>query len=264
MFARESTDLRQLLLNAMPTRLRFALRYMAVHRRFSLLLRPATFTEKNMLRIAKDRRSLLQICADKLAMRRYVEQKIGPQYLPKILCHVRDPAGIPWQSLPEWFVVKANHGSGFVSVVTNFKPSDTARIGKLAEACKRWLAMDFGKWSGEWAYVGLPRQIFIEEFIESPCHDDIGVPWDFKFYVFDGRCAIIQVDIGNIPPIGRICIPRPGNRWAAPMQVRKLKHRLPGRKILMSWSSSPNGPERELILCAWMFLPGNPVRWSAS
>lgn len=188
------------LIRLAPMHLRLAVRYTRVHKRFSLLLWPTTFTEKNWLRIAKDRRNLLRICADKLAMRRYVEQKVGPQYLPKILCQTQDPASINWLSLPERFVIKANHGSGFVSVVKGFDPADKARIEKLIETCKNWLAIDFamrggGEW--EWAYRNCQRYIFIEEFIESPCHDEDGVPWDFKFYVFDGRCAIVQVDVGR-------------------------------------------------------------------
>jgi len=190
-------QLRQKILVALPLRLRFALRYMAVHKRFSLLLCPRTFTEKNMLRVAKDRRSLLRTCADKLAMRRYVEQKVGPQYLPKILCQTQDPGSIKWRELPERFVVKASHGSGMLRVIKQFDPTDKAHIDSLIETCKDWLATDYGKHSREWAYVGIPRNILIEEFIESDCLGNDGVPWDFKFFVFDGRCAMIEVVTGR-------------------------------------------------------------------
>ena len=188
---------RHIILDMLPVRLRFALRYMAVHKRFSLLLWPAAFTEKNMLRIAKDRRNLLRNCADKLAMRHYVEQKVGPQFLPKLLCQTQDPETIKWQELPERFVVKASHGSGMIWVIKQFDPADGACITQLIETCKAWLAIDYGKHSREWAYVGIPRSILIEEFIESDCHGDDGVPWDFKFFVFDGRCAMIEVVTGR-------------------------------------------------------------------
>ena len=190
-------QLRQTILDALPARLRFALRYMAVHKRFSLLLRPRTFTEKNMLRVAKDRRGLLRTCADKLAMRHYVEQKVGPQYLPKILFQTQNPASINSRELPERFVVKASHGSGMIRVIKQFDPADKKRIDQLIETCGAWLAIDYGKLSREWAYVGIPRYILIEEFIESDCLGNDGVPWDFKFFVFDGHCAMIEVVTGR-------------------------------------------------------------------
>lgn len=189
--------IRQRILALLPERFRFTLRYMAAHKRFSLLLWPTTFTEKNMLRIAKDRRSLLKTCADKLAMRRYVEQKVGAEFLPKVYCVTDDPRNINWRELPERFVIKASHGSGFVSVVTNFNPSDTLRIEKMVNICLDWLKVDYGRSSREWAYVNLPRNILIEEFIESNHRGEDGVPWDFKCFVFDGRCAMIQVDTGR-------------------------------------------------------------------
>lgn len=189
--------IRQKILDSLPVRFRFALRYMVVHRRFSLLLCPRMFTEKIMLRIAKDRRRLLKICADKLAMRRYIEQKVGAGCLPTVFCVTENPETINWTELPERFVVKGSHGSGFVSVVTGFNPADSAQIEKLVQKCREWLAVDYGKWSREWAYVDGPRNIFIEEFIESNYHDQDGVPWDFKFHVFDGRLAMIELITGR-------------------------------------------------------------------
>jgi len=170
---------------------------MAIHKRFSLLLWPATFSEKNMLRIGKDRRNLLRICADKVAMRRYVAQKIGDRFLPKVFCIADDPANINWQELPERFVIKASHGSAFVSVVHQFNPAAIDRIESMVETCRAWLDVDYGKCNPEWGYTGIPRRILIEEFIESNYRGDDDVPWDFKFFVFDGRCAMVQVDTGR-------------------------------------------------------------------
>jgi hypothetical protein len=59
-------NIRSKILTLLPIRLRFPLRYMACHRRFSLLLFATLFTEKLMLRIAIDRRDILRQMADKL------------------------------------------------------------------------------------------------------------------------------------------------------------------------------------------------------
>src|SRR5207247_9542864 len=78
--------IRQRILDALPIRLRFALRYMKLHRRFSLLLFPTLFTEKLMLRIAIDRLDILRQAADKVEMRRYVDNKVGKRYFTTLYC----------------------------------------------------------------------------------------------------------------------------------------------------------------------------------
>src|SRR5438046_7656263 len=91
---------------------------MKLHRRFSLLLFPTVFTEKLMLRIAIDRRDILRQAADKVEMRRYVENKVGKRYLPQLYCLTDDPRSIAFDTLSSKFVVKDNYGFGFVIVVT--------------------------------------------------------------------------------------------------------------------------------------------------
>jgi hypothetical protein len=186
--------LRQTVLEWLPLRLRFALRYMAQHKRFSLLIFPTTFTEKLMLRIALDRREILQVAADKLKMRQYVADKVGGQYLPMLLCVAQSPKEINWAELPERFVVKANHGSGWVKVVRDKAKESEEAVTSL---CGVWLASDYGEVSREKAYRKIKPYIIVEELIESDCKDPDETPWDFKCFVFNGRCALIQVDMGR-------------------------------------------------------------------
>jgi hypothetical protein len=189
--------LRQTVLEWLPLRFRFALRYMKCHKRFSLLLRPTLFTEKNMLRIAIDRREILRVCADKVRMRELVAATIGEEYLPKLLGTFSDPSEIPWHHLPARFVLKASHGSGMVEIVDNFDPDCVVCLNKLHETLMTWLSIDYGAKSREWAYVNIPRKILVEEFIVSDRSGTNGVPWDFKCFVFGGECAMIQVDTGK-------------------------------------------------------------------
>ena len=192
--------IRQRILDTLPIRFRFALRYMAIHRRFSLLLFPTLFSEKLMWRMAIDRRELLRQTADKLEMRRYVESKVGKRYLPQLFCITEDPRSIAFDTLPRKFVVKANHGSGFVKIVTD---KETIDVPSIVSECQGWLDVDYGEWFGEWGYVGLKRYLMIEEFVESSYKDKEGIPADFRFLVFDGQCAMIMVDIGKPPAMRR-------------------------------------------------------------
>ena len=178
---------------------------MKLHRRFSLLLFPTLFTEKLVLRIAIDRRDILRQMADKLEMRRYVESKVGKRYLPRLYCVTKDPRSIAFDTLPSKFVVKANHGSGFVRVVTDKKTID---VQSLVSEGQGWLNIDYGQcYTSEWGYLGLKRCLMVEEFVESSYKDKQGIPADFRFFVFDGQCAMIIVNVGRPPSANNLYYP---------------------------------------------------------
>ena len=52
-------------------------------------------------------------------MRSYVEARLGPQILPKLYHLTDQPETIPFDNLPDKFVVKPTHGSGWVEIVTD-------------------------------------------------------------------------------------------------------------------------------------------------
>jgi len=53
-----------------------------------------------------DRRPILRRLADKAAVRPYVEARLGPGTLPKLYWLGRRPGEIPFDALPDRFVVK--------------------------------------------------------------------------------------------------------------------------------------------------------------
>jgi len=126
--------------------------------------------------------------ADKAAVRSYVEQRLGPQILPKLYYLTTRPETIPFDDLPNRFVVKPTHGSGWVQIVMNKSALDRAA---LIETCTAWLNQSFYKTTREWAYKHIEPRILIEEFID----DGAGrAPNDYKLFVFDGIVELIQVD----------------------------------------------------------------------
>ena len=60
------------------------------------LVHPRTLSEKLQWRILYDRRPLLQVTCDKVAVREYVAARVGPQHLIPLLGVFADPADIPW------------------------------------------------------------------------------------------------------------------------------------------------------------------------
>lgn len=111
--------LRSKILQLAPNRLRLALRYRAIHGRLSLLIRPKTFNEKVSLRMVIDRRPLLVTLSDKVKVREYIAAKIGPHVLNNIPWLGKDVFTMLFDHFPNAFVIKANHGFGFVRIVTD-------------------------------------------------------------------------------------------------------------------------------------------------
>ena len=162
--------------------------YQISHRRVPRLIRPRTFTEKVLHRMLFDRRAVLTQLADKAAVRSYVEARLGPEIMPALYYMTTRPETIPFDDLPERFVVKPTHGSGWVEVVTGKSTLDRAA---LIETCRGWLQQSFYEVTREWVYKHIEPRILVEEFIDDGTG---GPPIDYKLFVFAGRVELIQVD----------------------------------------------------------------------
>jgi hypothetical protein len=147
--------------------------------------------------------------ADKIAVRDYVSVRVGPEFLPKLLYAGDAPESIPWASLPDRFVIKPNHGSGWVQLVTDKNTADRAGIEAI---CAYWLRQNFYLAGGEWAYKAIKPQLLIEE-----CLDDGSgrPPCDFKFFVFGGRVEYVQIDHDRFIEHRRTLLDRDGVRLTA-------------------------------------------------
>jgi hypothetical protein len=155
------------------------------------VLNPVTFNEKIQARKFFDRRPILGMVADKLAVRDYVSERVGPEFLPRLYHATSDPLDIPFESLPDRYVVKATHGSGWVKLVKDHANRDECAIVTL---CQKWLALNYYDLSFEWNYKHIPRRIIVEEFLDNGAGESAN---DYKLFTFNGRVEYIQVDIGR-------------------------------------------------------------------
>ncbi len=74
---------------------------------------PKTFSEKIQWLKLNDRKPLHTLCADKYAVREYIKEKIGEQYLIPLVYHTDNPSDIIPDNLPDYpFIIKTNHGCG--------------------------------------------------------------------------------------------------------------------------------------------------------
>ena len=158
------------------------------------LQRPKTFSEKIQWIKLYDRNPLMPRCADKYTVRGYVEECGCGQYLNELLWHGDDPAQIPFEELPEKYVVKVTHGSTFNIIVDG---SESVDRDEVVRKCRQWLKAKFLPCYGEWFYGrsgGVEPSVVVEKFIESD--GDNGLD-DYKVFVMNGRAVLTLVCTGR-------------------------------------------------------------------
>lgn len=151
---------------------------------------PATFNDKIQWLKLHDYSPIKTTLADKYAVRQWVKDTIGEEYLIPLV-------GGPWKcgeeidfdKLPSQFVIKANHGSGEVIIVRNKAQIDRQAIIKTVN---QWVNVLYGWFGMESHYFSIPRKIFAEGLIEQKNGDLV----DYKIHCFNGKPQIIQI-IGN-------------------------------------------------------------------
>ena len=149
---------------------------------------PKSFNEKIQWLKLNYRDPLIQKCANKLLARESVKNCCGPEILvPLVGCH-ESIQEIRFEDLPQRFVCKASHGSGWNIVATD---KDNLNWAVESQKMKKWMATDFFKIGREWAYKESPRKILIEHFLDGP---DGQSPHDFKIFCFNGSPGFVQVD----------------------------------------------------------------------
>lgn len=157
------------------------------HGRWPSLNRPRLFTELVQVRKLRDRDPRLPLLADKVAAKAFVAERLGAEWVTPTLWHGDAlPAVAPW-SAP--FVVKARHGckqNAFVRSALD----DWQVVRKRAQT---WPRRRYGRWLDEWLYRHIPRGLLVEPMIG----DAKALPIDYKFYVFGGVVACVQVHLGR-------------------------------------------------------------------
>lgn len=152
------------------------------------LEQPKSFTEKIQFIKLNERTELRKIFADRLRARNYVAEKVGEQYLIPLHGAFDELTPGTWESLPSQFVLKANHGCEMLEIVRDKERADYDTIYQTTE---QWKATDYYKVGREWAYKGLPRTILAEQLLLD---SENSIPIDYKFFCFDGKVELIQVD----------------------------------------------------------------------
>lgn len=152
------------------------------------LKNPQTLNEKIQWKKIYDRRPVYTLCADKYEVRNYVKERIGEKYLIPLLFYTNNPNKIDFDKIPLPFIIKANHGSGWIFIIKNKKEINKKEI---IERCKKWLESNIYFIGREWQYKNIKPKILIEKLLLD---EEGQIPKDYKFHCFNGEVEFIQVD----------------------------------------------------------------------
>lgn len=166
-------------LRKLPDRPAVYLIYFRGYRGLLDLKNPTHFGEKiQWLKLYGHLEELSQY-VDKYEVRKFVEQRVGKQYLNKLYGVYDTAEEVNFDSLPNRFVLKCTNGSGAVLICKDkSKLNQKAAIKKM----KKWLTDDFAKMKKEAQYKNVKNRIIAEEYLE----DESGSLRDYKFYCYDG------------------------------------------------------------------------------
>jgi hypothetical protein len=175
---------------------------------------PVTFSEKLRYRRAYDRRPLLTLFCDRVAVRDYVAERVGDERLTHLHGIWADARQVPWRELPRQYAVKASHGSGGLVLVTDTAAADASLPAsaryvewdrlfvrpenavpeRLEAIAAKWMTLNYHYGTGrlpEWGYRDVPPRIVVEELLL----DHAGrIPADWKCFVFDGRVRFLTIE----------------------------------------------------------------------
>ena len=134
------------------------------------LKNPKTFNDKiNWLKIYDYPNNYDVInCTDKFKIHNFLNEKGLNKYNVKLINSWESASMIDWNSLPEQFVLKCNHGSKYNIICKSKENLDKERtIKKL----NKWMKEDYGLVCGELHYSKIKRRIICEEYLGDNIKD---------------------------------------------------------------------------------------------
>lgn len=150
---------------------------------------PKTFNEKlNWLKL-HDHNPYYHQLVDKYRVKQIVAKKIGEEYVVKTYKVYNRVEDIDITKLPNKFVLKCTHNSGFPIICTDKKLLDICRS---KECLKRDLAVDYYQYSKEWVYKGGKPRIIAEELLEDDTFENLV---NYKFWCFNGEPHVMYITV---------------------------------------------------------------------
>lgn len=156
------------------------------------LSNPKTFNEKLQWLKLHDRKPEYTMMVDKYAVRKYIADTIGEEYLIPLLGVWDNPDDIDFDALPNQFVLKCNHNSGLGMCIC--KDKSKLDIAKVKTELRKGLKQDYYLTCREWPYKNVKRRIIAEKYMSDEGKEELS---DYKVLCFNGEPKIVEVHKGR-------------------------------------------------------------------
>lgn len=157
---------------------------------------PKTFNEKLQWLKLYDRKPEYIKMVDKYEAKKYVASIIGEEHIIPTLGVWDDPDEIDFDSLPNQFVLKCTHNSGYGMRIC--KDKSTLDVAKVKSELKKGLKQNYFYPGREWPYKDVKPRVIAEKYME----DDTGELTDYKVYCFNGVPSFILVCKNRFTEVG--------------------------------------------------------------
>ena len=151
---------------------------------------PSSLNEKIQWLKIHDRRPINSVLADKYAVRDYIKNEFGEEFLIPLLFHTDKAEEIEPKNLPEVpFIIKVNHDSGNYLIVRDKKVVDWK---KTRTDFKWWLSLNYYPYNREWQYKNIRSRVLVEKLL---LNNEGKIPNDYKLHCINGKVAFVYVSV---------------------------------------------------------------------
>lgn len=141
------------------------------------LKNPKSFNEKLQWLKIFDHKPEYRDWVDKITVKNIVQDKIGKEHVVPILGLWNNAANIPFDSLPDQFVLKCNHDQGSVIIVSN---KNDINQQEIIHKLNKKLNRSIYNGTREYPYKLIKPMVFAEKYLGNSIID-------YKFYCFNGE-----------------------------------------------------------------------------
>jgi len=142
---------------------------------------PQTFNEKLQWLKLYNHKPVYVTMADKFAVKKFVADIIGEEYVVPCLGVWERAEDIDFDKLPNQFVLKCNHNSGYGRCIC--KDKSLIDRNKVRKDLKKSLKQNYYLPGRDKQYRDIPRRIIADKFLDDGTGSELR---DYKFWCFDG------------------------------------------------------------------------------